>query len=254
MPFLLVLLLSSFFATAAAPQTRVTLVVANNYAPLMTEDGGISGDILEEVKARLDSRFAIDIEIMPWARGVTLVENGRAQGLVGTYYRPNIRPWINPYSEPLLQDPVSIFCREGVADPSWTYPEDYAGLRFGYLIGSYAAGEAFAAMREAGAITVNENRTIRGNLQMLLAGRIDCFVEGRYPIQFELASLSRSVEIEIVSDVKTEDFYVGFQSAWASSEAASEFIAEFNSIVRAMQVDGTIHRILMNGLRLPQGS
>ena len=246
---LMAFLLGLFTASAAIAETTVTFAVADNYPPLMTIGGGISGEILEEVDARLDDRFAIAIEIVPWARSVALVENGRAQALVGTYYRPDIRPWIDPYSEPLLQDPVSVFCRKGVADRSWTYPRDYAGLEFGYLIGSYAAGEEFGAMREAGEISVRENRTIRGNLQMLLSGRIDCFVEGYHPIQFELSGLGGSGDIEVVADVSVEDFYVGFQSAWAAGTEASDFIAEFNGIIRDMRSDGTIDEILQRGLQ-----
>ena len=245
----LVLLFALFTASAASSETTVTFAVADNYPPLMTSDGGISVEILKEVGARLDDRFAIDIQIAPWARGVALVEAGRINALVGTYYRPELRPWIAPYSEPLLEDPVSIFCRKGVADRSWSYPDDYAGLQFGFLIGSYAAGEAFAALRDAGEISVHENRTIRGNLQMLLSGRIDCFVEGFHPIQFELSRLGGSDEIEVVADVKVEDFYVGFQSTWAAGDEASEFIAEFNEIIGAMRADGTIDEILQRGLQ-----
>ena len=237
-----------FATTDAVAETKVTFALANNYEPLMAQDGGIAGDILRQANARLPDGYSIVVELAPWARGVARVERGNAQALVGTYYRPEIRPWIDPYSEPLLQDPVSIYCRSGVADPNWSYPADYAGLRFGYLIGSYAAGTEFAAMREAGTIKVIENASIRGSLQMLISGRIDCFVEGRYSIQSELSSLENSGEVELVSDVASENFYVGFQSDWAASDGASSFIAAFNQTIRDMRSDGTIDQIIQDAL------
>ncbi len=237
-----------FTTSNAVAETTVTFALANNYEPLMAQDGGIAGDILDEANARLPEGYSIVVEISPWARGVAKVERGEVQALVGTYYRPEIRPWIEPYSEPLLQDPVSVYCHTGVADPAWNYPADYAGLDFGFLIGSYAAGPEFAAMREAGSITVRENTTILGNLKMLKSGRIDCFVEGRYSIQSELSTLGNTDDIERVTDVASEDFYVGFQRDWAASDNASEFILAFNETIRDMRTDGTIDRILHDAL------
>lgn len=235
-------------STAAFANTSVVFALADNYAPLMTGDGGIAGDILAEVNSRLGGEFTIEVESVPWSRAVTLVENGRAQGLVGTYYRPDVRPWINPYSTPLLQDPVSIFCREGTAQSDWEYPKDYAGLTFGYLVGSYAAGEEFQAMRDAGQIKVDDGATMAVNVKKLKAGRIDCFVEGRLPIQVELAALGGSDGVEMVGDVKVEDFYVGFQGDWASGADATAFITAFNATIEEMQSDGTIDRLIADGI------
>lgn len=241
-------ILTAVFTTAAQANTTVVLALADNYAPLMTPDGGIAGDILDEVNMRLGDEFEIEIQSVPWSRAVTLVESGRAHGLVGTYYRPNIRPWIDPYSRPLLQDAVSIFCRTGIADPTWSYPRDYAGLTFGFLVGSYAAGDEFHAMRDAGEISVDDSTTIAANLLKLKAGRIDCFVEGRLPIQVELAQIGGTDAIEMVGDVKVEDFYVGFQDDWAQGADAASFIAAFDETIEQMQADGTINLIIENGL------
>ncbi|MCY4334019.1 MAG: transporter substrate-binding domain-containing protein [Litoreibacter sp.] len=235
-------------ATSAQADISVTFALADNYAPLMSSDGGIAGDIIDEVNERLNGEYKIEVESVPWARAVKLVESGRAQGLVGTYYRPEVRPWINPYSEPLLQDPVSVFCREGVGDPSWDYPNDFAGLVFGYLIGSYAGGSDFDAMRDAGAITVEESSSLSVNLRKLKAGRIDCFVEGRFAILSEIAGIGGIEGLEIINDVSKEDFYVGFESEWASSPSAADFISAFNATIQEMHKDGTIDQLLADGL------
>ena len=233
---------------AHATSTTVTFALADNYPPLMTETGGIAGAIIDEVNNRLGDEFHIEVESAPWQRMVAMVENGQAHGLVGTYYRPDVRPWIDPYSTPLLGDPISLFCRSGVADASWSYPQDFAGLTFGYLIGSYAAGAEFQEMVAAGEIDIDEGASIEVNVRKLAAGRIDCFVEGGLPIQVEIAAAGAGADIEHVADISVEDFYVGFQSDWATTGNAPEFIAAFNATIEEMQADGTIDRLIEEGL------
>ena len=240
-------LLAAPMAEAASP----VFALADNYPPLMTPDGGILGAILDEANTRLGDDMSIEIQSVPWARAVSLVENGLAHALVGTYYRATARPWIDPYSTPLMKEYVSIFCREGVAKSDWSYPKDYAGLTFGYLVGSYAAGEEFTAMVNAGEITIEEATTIAINLKKLAAGRIDCFVEGRLPIQLEMNALTSADGIEMIGDVKVENSLVGFSSDWADSVEGGQFIDRFNATIEDMRNDGTIDQIITSFISAP---
>ena len=241
-------LLSAPLAHAGSP----VFALADNYPPLMTPDGAILGAILDEANTRLGDDMSIEIESVPWARAVSLVENGRAQALVGTYYRPSVRPWIDPYSIPLMQEHVSIFCRKGTAQSDWNYPEDYAGLTFGYLIGSYAAGKEFAAMVDSGEIRIEKAATIKTNLRKLAAGRIDCFVEGRLPIQLEMSALGSLNGIEMIGDVKVENSFVGFSKDWADSVEGRQFIKVFNTAIESMRKDGTTDRIIASFVNNPE--
>lgn len=236
-------------AAAHASGTTATFALSDNYPPLMAADGGIAGAILDEANARLGDAFNIEIEHVPWSRAVALVENGRAHGLVGTYYQPDSRPWIDPYSTPLLDDPVTIFCGPGVADASWTYPQDYEGLTFGILTGSLGAGEELFEMAEAGQLAVEEAPGIEANVRKLTAGRIDCFVEGGFSVRASMAEMGVADQVEIVGDASVEPFYVGFLGAWAQSDPAHmAFIEAFNSVIEEMHADGTIAELVESNL------
>ncbi|MEM9710437.1 MAG: hypothetical protein AAF871_16820, partial [Pseudomonadota bacterium] len=92
-----------------------------------------------------------------------------------------------------------------------------------------------------------ESSTLEFNLRKLKAGRIDCFVEGRFAILDELAAVDGMEGLEIVDDVSVEDFFVGFQSEWASTSSAAEFISTFNATIQEMHRDGTIDQLLAAG-------
>ena len=65
-----------FATSGAVAETKVTFALANNYEPLMAQDGGIAGEILKEANARLPEGYTIVVELAPWARSVARVERG----------------------------------------------------------------------------------------------------------------------------------------------------------------------------------
>ena len=133
--------LSLSLATPAAGE--VVLVQDEAYPPYMSKQGdkptGVWADIIEEAGRRMGDS-AIKLEASPWSRAVGLVENGRAHGLIGTYYKPEARPWIGTYSVSPIAEQVSVFCHPGKAQTSWKYPNDFKGLTFGNNTGYQSPG------------------------------------------------------------------------------------------------------------------
>ncbi len=109
------------------------------------------------------------------------------------YYRPRERPWIQPYSVPLLEERVVVFCHRDVfangQRPAW--PLDYQGLTFGNNRGFLSADQPFWQAVQSGLIRVEEAPGTRANLQKLLRRRIDCYFNDRISILSELAKMKR---------------------------------------------------------------
>lgn len=237
--------LGAFAFASLARAQDVVLVQDNSYPPYMSESGdkptGIYAAILLEAGKRLTTGQLV-IQAVPWTRATVLVENGRAQGLVGSYYKPDDRPWIRHWSEPIFIEEVSVFCREGVASKDWAYPDDYEGLLFGNVAGYKAPGPRFFEMVEAGKIKLEEAQTTEQNLSKLVLGRIDCYVVERLATEMLMRKNGYDT-VEIVTTASQEPAYIGFSDKWTGPEADA-FIAELDEILKTMKADGTIDRIV----------
>ncbi|WP_209010786.1 ABC transporter substrate-binding protein [Labrenzia sp. PHM005] len=233
------------FANSDALADRVLFVQDNAYPPYMTVKDGAAGGlyaaILNEAKERLGSS-ELEILAVPWTRATVLVKNGSAQGLVGSYYKPQDRPWIRHWSEPIFHEEVSIFCRSGIAQPGWIYPDDYKGLLFGNVAGYRAPGDRFFELVAQGQIKLEEAQTTEQNLSKLSLERIDCYVVERVATEI-LIREKNITNVDNVGTASMEAAYIGYSDKWTGPEADA-FIEAMDAVIKTMKKDGTIDRIV----------
>ncbi|WP_428527030.1 substrate-binding periplasmic protein [Roseibium sp.] len=238
--------LSLAFLPISASSEEVMLVQDEAYPPFMEkQDGkpaGILADIIQAAATRMANQGTFKLDTVPWSRAVKLVEGDRAHGLVGTYYKPEARPWIGTYSEPLMTEEVGIYCKPGVANAGWTYPDDYKGLTFGNNTGFQSPGAAFFALVEAGDIKLEEAQTTEQNLKKLSSGRIDCYVQER--LTTEIAINEHKLDnIDFVANASEEKSFIGFRKSWSGPEADA-FIKAMDAAIVSLREDGTIDKII----------
>ncbi|GAA0787791.1 transporter substrate-binding domain-containing protein [Roseibium denhamense] len=230
-----------------APATAdVRFVQDEAYPPYMMKaqdtPAGILADIVLEAARRMDVGGGLTLEAIPWPRAVKLTEVGKANGLVGAYYQPEARPWIATYSEPLLIEQVGIYCRYGIAEADWAYPDDYIGLVFGNNFSFETPGPEFFAMVEAEDIILEEALTTEQNLMKVNLNRIDCYVQERLVAQ-KVIKENALANVEFISVASEERSMVAYPDAWDGPEAAI-FIKAFDEAIIDMREDGTIKRII----------
>lgn len=242
---LLILLLFAHFIWSPAFAEPVLFVQDNAYPPYMSNDNdlptGLYAEILKEARTRMGTE---DLQILavPWTRAIIMVENGSAQGLVGTYYKPQDRPWIRHWSEPIYYEEVSIFCRDGIAKENWIYPDDYTGLLFGNVAGYKAPGARFFELVEQGKIKLEEAQTTEQNLSKLTLARIDCFVVER--IATEILMREKNItNVKTVGTASMEAAYIGYSDKWTGPKADA-FIKAMDITLAQMKKDGTIDKIV----------
>ncbi len=228
---------------SAAP---IKLVQDEAYAPYMgLENGqptGIWAEFINEALSRVGGEYDVVLEAVPWSRAVKLVESGQAHGLIGTYYRPDSRPWIGTYSTSPVTEKVSVYCREGVAQSDWAYPADFAGLTFGNNAGFGTPGKAFFEMVDAGTITLQEAQTTEQNLKKLEKGRIDCYVQEQLAAEMVINGNGLKGVVRVL-DASAETAHIGFRADW-QDEDSKKFIADFNAALQSMMDDGTVAEIV----------
>lgn len=229
----------------AAAADQVLLVQDDSYMPYMGAEQfdavGIYSDILDEASKRLDNK-EIALQAVPWPRALELVRNGAAQGLVGTYHWPVERPWIRHYSVPLFTEQVNVYCRPGIADAGWSFPDDFKGLTFGNNTGFHTPGTRFFELAEAGDITLLEARTTAMNLNMLELGRLDCYVQEQLSAEREIRRNTLK-NIEHVQTISSETAHIGYSDNWIGPQADA-FIVEMDRVLNEMHQDGSVDRII----------
>lgn len=133
--FSLVSILVTIFALpgvgAQSPQ-EVILLMDKNLEPFSyIKDGEIVGKTVDWINHIDEAMPDYDIKIkgVDWQEGLNAIREGKALGIVGTYFSGSNRSWLYPYSQPMFEEHVVVMCRANVnvsATASW--PESFRGL------------------------------------------------------------------------------------------------------------------------------
>ena len=75
---------------------------------------GIYADIIREVTSAMPD-YEVVLKPMPWRRGLSMVEQGTAFAIFPPYYMPDTRPYMWPYSQPMLDEELVVMCGASVA-------------------------------------------------------------------------------------------------------------------------------------------
>ena len=247
---------SACFAAEPAP-IAVTIYSDAGYPPYSyVDDGkavGIYAEIMRRAFARMP-RYAVTIEPVPWKRGLALLASGQGFALYPPYRRPQERPWMTPYSEPVLEETVVVVCRDQVlkkSRPLW--PDDYAGLVIGSNSGFQVVGEAFRMAVVQGKLAYEEAGTSQQNIMKLVAGRIDCYENDRVSIYWEYERLRRRGQLTgdhpgvlVEGAVVSREYgYLGFGAGDEKRfPFRNDFLREFNDAIRALRGSGEIAKIV----------
>ncbi|POZ63606.1 substrate-binding periplasmic protein [Chromobacterium alticapitis] len=243
---------------AMAAQT-VVILTDNDYAPYSYEASGqargIYNDILRAAAARLPA-YRVELRPVPWKRGLAELEAGRALALSPPYFKPHDRPYIQPYSVPMLTERVQVYCRaEVLRQPRPNWPDDYQGLRFGNNAGFKPGGDAFWKLVSQGKISLEEAANVRANLLKLLRGRLDCYLNDGLAIQLELARLQRQRlyapgQLAEAATASEEQGYVGFTDRDDGRfPYKRDFLEQLNRVLGEMRKSGQIDRIVERALQ-----
>lgn len=179
--------------------TAVTIYADDSYPPYSyLEDGEVKGVYYEVLKTAFSRmpEYKVTVRAIPWKRGLQLLERGSAFALYPPYYHYSSRPYIWPYSLPIIDEKVVVYCHRDILKNQQRkiWPEDYYGLTIGINAGFHLGGKKFWSAVETDKINVMEVRGNREGLLTLTRKRIDCYMNDRLSIVIELKLLKASGE------------------------------------------------------------
>lgn len=209
------------FSLTSVSRETVIIVADDDYPPYSySENGeprGIYIELLKRASIHLEPAYKVKIETMPWKRALSFVEQGNAIGIVPPYQHKNARPYISSYSVSLGTEFVVTFCREQINLKSALTINNQAieplhlGMNAGYLLLEKSYKNAIAA----GRIKLWENKSTRANIIKLLTGKLDCYINDRGAILYELSKIKKSYPefIEMITEqdeVRQHTAHIGY--------------------------------------------
>lgn len=243
--------------TAANGKGAVTVMLyaEDSNAPYAFFDGvsadGIYVRILREAFERMPG-YELELTSVPFRRGMELLKDGKITGFFPPYKRAD-RDWVQRYSVPILSETVVVLCSNDYARHRDldVFPDDFTGARFANNAGYRLAGAAFFDMVEAGAITLEEANTTASNLRLLVAGRVDCYVNERMAILAGLRELALEYEaaksFDEVAIIGQEFGYVAFgpdpDSQWHWRD---RFADNLDQVLTDMRDEGVIDQLVLS--------
>ncbi|GAB6177298.1 ABC transporter substrate-binding protein [Desulfobaculum senezii] len=236
-----VLLLASHAAQAAQ---SVTVYGDDSYTPYSFSNrgqpDGIYVKIFQTAFKRMDG-YNVTIELVPWKRAMKLIEKGQGFAAFPPYYRPEQRPWIQPWSDPILEEGFAVYCRaEVLTSPRPNWPDDYKDLTIGINAGF--------SVPDTEGLKIEEAADNEANLKKLKAGRIDAYVNDDASIRYTMSQMGISSDvIKKGTQINTENGYLAFSRDF-DAPYKQDFVAKFNAAIKAMQDSGEIDRIVASFL------
>ena len=226
---------------------QITIYGDDNYPPYsFVENGktkGIYYDILEEAFAQMP-RYDVELKSIPWKRGLALLQQGKIFALYPPYYRPE-RQFMD-YSIAILEEELVAVCLANEMMSARTeWVEDYVGLTIGINLG-------YASIKESdqGKLTIVESKGTREGLMRLASGKIDCYVNDKISILWEVNRIKKQLwkedpEVVVGASLSEEKGYLGFSMMNDQQfPYKKEFVFELNQIMAEMQTTGRIQAIV----------
>ena len=254
---LVALLLPAVAHIQAYAATEVVVYADDNYPPYSYKEAGEAKGIYTELLRRAFAKmedYSVRIEAVPWKRGLSYLEQGTGFALYPPYERTAKRPYIRPYSTPLRDEKVVVYCRQDImTEPRPEWPVDYYGLKIGSHVAYAMVGDVFRAALKEGKVKLIEGNSNRDMLVLLAKKRIDCFVNERLSILWTLQQMRASGEYDEIgiqneliegATISMEPSFVGYT---ARDEGRfpfkADFIARLNALLDEMKASGEMQRI-----------
>lgn len=234
---LFIILITGNFASAAK---HVIVYGDDGYAPYsFIHNGKNKGIYLNILKKAFEKmkRYDVEIRLVPWKRANMLLERGEAFAMFPPYFRPSKRPWIKPYSVPILDEGLSVYCRnEILKKPRPNWPEDYEELQIGINDGFLTP--------DIKKLHIQYARSNKINLKKLFAKRIDCYVNDGKSILYTLKQMGADTSmLKEGAQLSLEHGYLAF-SRKNNPPYKKDFIEKFNAVIRQMKRSGEIEEIV----------
>ena len=254
---LFVLLIAIFYSRIAdAEKIAVEILADKNFRPYTyVEKGEIKGIYTEIVKIIFDRIDGYKVTLRPvsWKYGLHLLKIGKGFALYPPYLHLQKRPYIRPYSLPIIQEQVVVFCNAKTMEtPRDRWPEDFFNLTISNMSGFTVGGKKFFTAVRAGKIKIVEGNSHEAILISLGKGDTNCYINDRLSILYTLERMKKDGRylkhyLKLIEAVKVsvENGYLGFtKNDKGQFPFKIDFVTKFNKELVKMIKSGERDKII----------
>lgn len=210
------------------------------------KEGGKEGFMTDIVRYALEKAgYDLEVAMMPYVRAVSKTRDGTYDGImvVGKFFAPDL-----VYPElPVVSQRVAFIVKKGVG---WTYESvrSLESKRIGIVKGYHYVDKDLQAylLNEDNSERVNALhglKTTERNIEKLLEGRIDVYLEGEFSLLYVLKKLGVDEKVDFAGFTNEAfDDYVGFSP---KSQKAQELTSLMTETIRELERTGKLKEFLM---------
>ena len=243
------LLGGALLPSRAQAQTEIE-IVGDDWPPFNTDPASPHPGFMVEITKRIlePQGYRVKYSLLPWARAVAAVENGRADGLIGAA-RVDLESGVFP------DEPIGILVNDFILlrDHSWDYHgvESLKGVTLGVML-DYTYGkdrfgtnldEYISAHVGKGVEQISGEKPLESAVELLRRKRINVLIENKSTFLTALSSLSISPEeFRFISDVtEPQELFVGFGNHSAAGSRCAQLLTQG---MRDLRKSGELQKIL----------
>ncbi len=245
-----------YSAHAHAVSTIEVVVYADeSYPPYSYVEQGQLRGIYPEIVKRVAEQmpgYLVQLRPVAWKRGLALLESGQGFALFPPYSRSRERPYMS-YSDALFVEETAVFCQAELAQQSKreVWPDDFYGLKIAVNNGFAVGGSRFDEAVQKNLIQRDEGPGNRSNLLKLLNKRVDCYINDRLAIMWELKriyaerpDLEKRTRLVDVMTLNQEAAYLAFTMQQLQLYPyKADFNEQFNRLLQELKKQGEITKI-----------
>ncbi|WP_394248532.1 substrate-binding periplasmic protein [Vibrio profundi] len=232
-----------------APTVAALKLVTLEYPPYIeTRTGEIDGlavRVVRSVFAQLST--PIEIEVLPWGRAISYIENGQADGIFTAFKTPE-RETFADYSNEVLFDQNIRMIRLSSSLLHWNQNEIerwsvcvVSNVSYGNWLDSMIKQDKFRQVFRVS----NQEQCVR----MLLSGRADYWVSNEYGAKSIAADLQVLANLHFVDPpIESTPSYIAF----TKRRTHSQLISDIDEILKSMKEDGRYQKIIEGYLEQKQ--
>lgn len=198
---------------------------------------------MDEITREIFNRIGINyvIEEYPWKRLLSNMKKGIGDGVPFIYFKRERTEFLY-YTDPVITTGLAVYFLTEKQPPAFF--SDFSDLK-PYKIGlvsGYRHCEDFENAIDTYGLEISYVRNIELNFRKLAGGRIDCFIESEILIAPLL--ISGAVDKTKFKTVPNKFCKDQFHFAFSKLSPARAVIPKINKVIKEMQKDGSIDRIM----------
>lgn len=239
----------------ASSALEVVIYADESYPPYSyVEHGQLKGIYPELLRRVFELMPAYQVVMRPvaWKRGLALLESGQGFALFPPYFRPKERPYMS-YSEVLMIEETAVFCHADIAqlNKREIWPDDFYQLKIAVNNGFAVGGARFDEAVQKNWLQKDEGPGNRSNLLKMLSKRVDCYINDRLAILWELKriyaerpDLEKNARLQDVLTLNQEAAHLAYTNHNTQLYPfKADFNEQFNRALQELKRQGEIAKI-----------